>query len=333
MLAHHPSNAPRRTSGRNTYDEAAVVDRIVTRAKRRMLQDLAKGRIPPTREYAQLHDHVDANMYLLNGRGELDRDVLAIAIPEVPGTVVDVPSEAINVDEVNRPYEIAQQRLVVWLRDGGLSPRRSKGAKARKRNRGPIPDATHQWPSPTTGLTYRITPTADGVRTEVFWADKFRGIREHGRTVYDRLARHVHEALARNEAAARAMTRGFDDAFLQQVATKYNGRKRSVAAPEDKLRAMLRREGLADTLQAFIERAKRDGREVRSEYRATTGRWPDHTDFGEAEYRWGFYGDVYRTARNYPKFYELHAVTEEEAKLFERAIYEAFERAVLRTAR
>lgn len=210
-----PSRRPRQ------LDVEAVTERIVTRAQRAMLADRRSGVIPAVRSFSKLHDFVDANLYLLNKHGEFDSDVMAFGVPEVRGQKVEVPSDAINVDELLVPYNRAQKILVRWIRDGALL-----GIDApRKPNRGPMPDATVQWPSKETGLTYRMTPTPDGVRTEVFWADKFRGIRAQGRSVYDRLARSVHEALAKNEASARAMTRAFDEAFLHAVNTKYNGRK------------------------------------------------------------------------------------------------------------
>lgn len=101
--------------------------------------------------------------------------------------------------------------------------------RARKPNRSAVHEGLgSQWRSPQTGLMYRTVPTAQGLRTEVFWADRFRGIRNQSGTTFDRLARHDHESLAQSSAVAQAMVRGFEDAYTSDIA-KYNdsGRKQN----------------------------------------------------------------------------------------------------------
>ena len=93
-----------------------------------MLRDLREGTIPATLDIADLHDHVDANMYLTDETGEYDADWMARGVPEAPGGVVEVPSDAVNVEEMNEPYEEAWEKLAKWVEGGAL-------ARAKRRRR------------------------------------------------------------------------------------------------------------------------------------------------------------------------------------------------------
>lgn len=210
---------------------------------------------------------------------------------------------------------------------------------------------------------YRTVPTAQGLRTEVFWADRFRGIRNQSGTTLDRLARHDHESLAQSSAVAQAMVRGFEDAYTRDIA-KYNdiGRKHNnvlsiVTLPDGKqsrkamreaekrlaavneaidnspllpfsktaLRMELRAHHMVGEFADYVEKAKRKGAEERREFRAENGRSPDPTDFGEAEYRWpDVEYDVFPAG-----WVGKHNLNDAEVERIEEVIYWVFERAML----
>lgn len=52
---------------------------IALRAKDRIRADVAAGAVPPVGRFEELHGHVDANMYLLNPRGDYDAALTAFA--------------------------------------------------------------------------------------------------------------------------------------------------------------------------------------------------------------------------------------------------------------
>jgi hypothetical protein len=58
---------------------------------------------------------------------------------------------------------------------------------------------------------------------EVWWAGAFRGVRDHGRTSLDRIARSGEEAVAGSRAEALARVTAFDRVFLGDVDAKRNG--------------------------------------------------------------------------------------------------------------
>lgn len=98
---------------------AALTDRIVRNAKARILRDAANGRFPRSaRDLGTLHEYVDANEYLLTGKGEF-----------YPGTSAgSIRGTGILND--------AQKRISAWIRGGGLKLRRpARKAPARRTRR------------------------------------------------------------------------------------------------------------------------------------------------------------------------------------------------------
>lgn len=81
-----------------------------------------------------------------------------------------------------------------------------------------------KWTSPVTDLRYEITPLSRGWKSEVYWAEKLRGIRAAGRTVYDRLARRSEDAISATASAARDVARDFDAMVMHTADTRANSR-------------------------------------------------------------------------------------------------------------
>lgn len=103
---------------------------------------------------------------------------------------------------------------------GGRSARKPNDVGLAAPHRGAV---AREWRSPRSDLDYRTVRMPGGVRAEVWWAGAFRGVRGHGRTSLDRLARADAEALAGSGAEALARADAFDRAFLGDVEAKRNG--------------------------------------------------------------------------------------------------------------
>ena len=98
---------------RLTLKQTALFNRIVARAKRRIIADVKAGVVPRTvRDFGILHDYVDANVYFLDAKGNFD--------PGVEDLAVELPSGYVDNGAMWEFLGETQERVHRWLKAGAL---------------------------------------------------------------------------------------------------------------------------------------------------------------------------------------------------------------------
>lgn len=87
---------------------------VVERAKRRIIRDVQIGHVPrEARDFSELHDYRDANMYVLNQAGNFDQAVER-------AYSIDLGDGEFDNDAMWEFYGEAQSRLDAWVKSGAL---------------------------------------------------------------------------------------------------------------------------------------------------------------------------------------------------------------------
>lgn len=72
--------------------------RTIARAQARIRADIEAGIVPPTvRDFSQLHDFVDANMYMLDDAGDFDAELEGLSVDEITREVMGPVVDALDV--------------------------------------------------------------------------------------------------------------------------------------------------------------------------------------------------------------------------------------------